>query len=113
MIEAKIKPSDIGFLRIGQDARIKISAYDSAVYGSLGGLIETISPDAIEDPNNGARHFLITVRLTETAIPTRDGALPIMPGMAAEVDVLNGKRTVLGYLLKPITNISGRALQEG
>ncbi len=112
LVEAKIKPADIAFLRVGQEARVKISAYDSSVYGSIDARIETISPDAIEDEKDGARHFLITVRMDEAALRTQDGALPLMPGMAAEVDVLNGKRTVLAYLLKPIAEVSNRALRE-
>lgn len=112
LVEAKIKPQDIGFLRVGQDARIKVSAYDSSTYGALDGKIETISPDAIENEKTGERHFLISVRLDEAALATKDGALPMMPGMAAEVDVLNGKRTVLAYLLKPIAEVSNKALQE-
>ncbi len=112
LVEAKIKPADIGFLRIGQDARVKVSAYDSSTYGSIEGQIETISPDAIENEKTGDRHFLITVRLNEAALQTKDGALPLMAGMAAEVDVLNGKRTVLAYLLKPIAEVTNKALRE-
>ncbi|OFX00718.1 MAG: hypothetical protein A3E78_11220 [Alphaproteobacteria bacterium RIFCSPHIGHO2_12_FULL_63_12] len=112
LVEAKIKPADIGFLHVGQAARVKVSAYDSSTYGALDGKIETISPDAIENEKTGDRTFLITVRLDETALQTRDGALPLMSGMAAEVDVLNGKRTVLAYLLKPIAEVSNKALRE-
>ena len=112
LVEAKIKPADIGFLRVGQDARVKVSAYDSSTYGSLSGKIETISPDAIENEKDGQRYFQITVRLNDPALETKDGALPLMAGMAAEVDVLNGKRTVLAYLLKPIAEVSNKALQE-
>lgn len=112
MIEAKVKPADIGFLHIGQEARVRISAYDSAVYGSLQGFIETISPDAIEDPQNGARHFLVTVRLNDDAAGSARSPLPPMPGMAATVDILNGKRTVLAYILKPIAEVSQTALRE-
>lgn len=112
LVEAKIKPADIGFLRIGQDARVKVSAYDSSTYGALDGKIETISPDAIENEKDGERHFLITVRVNEATLATKGGALPLMPGMAAEVDVLNGKRTVLAYLLKPIAEVSSAALRE-
>lgn len=112
LVEAKIKPADIGFLHVGQSARVKVSAYDSSTYGALDGKIETISPDAIENEKTGDRTFLITVRLDRSALETRDGALPLMSGMAAEVDVLNGKRTVLAYLLKPIAEVSNKALQE-
>jgi adhesin transport system membrane fusion protein len=112
LIEAKIKPADIGFLHVGQAARVKITAYDSSVYGTLPGVIEAISADAIEDPNNGQRHFLVTVRTGESALKAQGRTLPIMPGMAAQVDVLNGKRTVLAYMLKPIAEIGGNALRE-
>jgi len=112
LVEAKIKPADIGFLRVGQDARVKVSAYDSSTYGSMKGTIETISPDAIENEKDGQRYFQITVRLADAALKTKDGALPLMPGMAAEVDVLNGKRTVLAYMLKPIAEVSNKALRE-
>lgn len=112
LVEAKIKPADIGFLHVGQPARVKVSAYDSSTYGALDGKIETISPDAIENEKTGDRTFLITVRLDESALQTKDGTLPLMSGMAAEVDVLNGKRTVLAYLLKPIAEVSNKALQE-
>ncbi len=112
MIEAKVKPADIGYLHVGQEARVRISAYDSSAYGSLNGTIETISPDAIEDPKDGARHFLVTVRLDETAFASAKGPLPPTPGMAATVDILNGKRTVLAYLLKPIAEVSRTALRE-
>ncbi|MEZ5920374.1 MAG: HlyD family type I secretion periplasmic adaptor subunit [Parvularculaceae bacterium] len=112
LVEAKIKPSDVGFLRVGQEARVKISAYDSSVYGSISGTIETISPDAIEDEKTGTQYFLITVRVNAEEFETRNGALAILPGMAAEVDMLNGKRSVLAYLMKPLADLSTNALQD-
>ena len=112
LVEAEIKPADIGFLRVGQEARVKISAYDSAIYGSLTGKIEWISADAIEDADKKERHYLIKVRTDKKAIRTKSGDLQILPGMAAEVDILNGKRTVLAYLLKPIADVKSRALRE-
>ena len=112
LVEAKIKPSDVGFLRVGQEARVKISAYDSSVYGSINGTIETISPDAIEDEKTGTQFFLITVRVNAEEFETRNGALAILPGMAAEVDMLNGKRSVLAYLMKPLADLSTNALQD-
>ncbi|MEX0645177.1 MAG: HlyD family type I secretion periplasmic adaptor subunit, partial [Parvularculaceae bacterium] len=112
LIEARIKPADIGFLRIGQAARVKLSAYDSSVYGALDGIIETISPDAIEDEEKQERHYLIKVRTDKKALPTKHGDLQILPGMAAEVDILNGKRTVLAYILKPIADIQSKALKD-
>ncbi|NNE40517.1 MAG: HlyD family type I secretion periplasmic adaptor subunit [Marinicaulis sp.] len=112
IVEAKIKPADIGFLRRGQEARVSITAYDSSVYGSLDGVIETISPDAIEEEKTGERFYNITVRTQADAISGKYGDLQILPGMAAEVAVLNGKRTVLAYLMKPLADVGQKALQD-
>lgn len=112
LVEAQIKPADIGFLHLGQEAKVKISAYDSSIYGSLDGKIEWISADAIDDPEEKERYYLIKVRTDKKAISTKKGDLQIMPGMAAEVDILNGKRTVLAYLFKPIADVRSRALRE-
>ena len=112
VVEAKIKQADIGFLSVGQDAIVKLSAYDSAVYGSLEGQIDHISPDAIEDENTGEWYYSVKVRTSEDMLKSRKGDLKILPGMAAEVDVLNGKRTVLAYILKPIADVGDKALRD-
>ena len=112
VVEARIKPADIGFLRIGQEAKVSITAYDSSVYGSLDGLIETISPDAIEDEETSERYYTIMVRTHAEEISSKSGDLRIMSGMAAEVAILNGKRTVLGYIMKPLADIGGKALKD-
>mgnify|MGYP000536635011 CR=1 FL=1 len=112
LVEARIKQADIGFLRIGQDAKVSITAYDSSVYGSLEGSIETISPDAIEDEKTGERYFNVIVRTSADALQSKRGTLNIMPGMAAEVAVLNGKRSVLAYIMKPLADVGGKALQD-
>lgn len=112
LIEAKIKPADIGFLRIGQDARVSITAYDSSVYGSIDGTIETISPDAIEDEKTGERFYNISVRTAADALASKRGDLKILPGMAAEVAILNGKRSVLAYIVKPMSSVGDKALRD-
>ncbi len=113
LVEARIKPSDIGFLKPGQDARVSITAYDSSVYGSLDGTIENISPDAIEDEKTGERFYNITVRTAADALASKKaGDLKILPGMAAEVAILNGKRTVLAYIVKPMSTVGEKALRD-
>ena len=112
VVEAQIKPSDIGFLRIGQEAKVSITAYDSSVYGSMEGVIETISPDAIEDEKTGESFYNIVVRTHADALESKRGTLNILPGMAAEVAVLNGKRTVLAYIMKPLADMGDKALQD-
>ena len=113
LIEAQIKPADIGFLFIGQDAKVSVTAYDSSIYGSMTGKIETISPDAIQDEQSGEWFYNIKVRTTADAVSGRRGSeLKIMPGMAADVSILNGKRTVLAYLMKPLATIGDKALRD-
>ncbi|MEO1251535.1 MAG: HlyD family type I secretion periplasmic adaptor subunit [Pseudomonadota bacterium] len=112
VVEARIKPADIGFLSIGQQAKVSITAFDSSVYGSLDGRIETISPDAIEDENSGERFYEIRVRTAADALEGKGRSLRIMSGMTADVSILNGKRTVLAYLLKPLAEVGDKALRE-
>lgn len=112
LVEAKIVPADIGFLHVGQEARVKLTAYDSSLYGSLDGVIETISPDVILDEESGERHYLITVRTDEAVLNSNKGELQILPGMAADVEILNGKRSVLAYILKPLAAVGDKALRE-
>jgi len=111
LIEARIKPSDIAFLSPNQKAKVKITAYDYSIYGSLDAKLETISADTIID-ENGDPFFEIRVRTTQNFIDSRDGPLKIIPGMTAEVDVLTGKKTVLDYLLKPLIKARKSALRE-
>jgi len=112
VVEAKIKPSDIGFLHRGQAARVSITAYDSSLYGRLDGVIETISADAIPEEKSDERFYKISVRTTAEALKSRRGDLKILPGMAAEVAVLNGKRSVLAYIIKPMSVVSEKALRD-
>ena len=112
IVQARIKPSDIGFLKIGQDAKVSITAYDSSVYGSMKGVIETISPDAIEDEKTGESFYNIVVRTHADKLESKRGNLNILPGMAAEVAILNGKRTVLAYIMKPLADVGDKALQD-
>ncbi len=112
LVEAQIKPADIGFLHIGQNAKVSISAYDSSLYGSMSGEIETISHDAIQDEQSGEWYYTIKVRTTAESLSSRRGDLKILPGMSADVSVLNGKRTVLAYLMKPLANIGDKALRD-
>ena len=108
VLEARISPRDIAFLRPGQDARVKFSAYDFNIYGGLDARLEHLSADAITDERGGT-YFLARVRTVESSVGED---LPIIPGMVATVDILTGKRTILQYLLKPITRARANALTE-
>jgi len=112
LIEAKIKPRDIGFLREGMAAKVKITAFDFAIYGGLEGTLDYVSADAVtDDPiDRGNIYFVIRVKTNKTTIGKNNER--IMPGMAAEVDVLTGKKSVLSYLLKPVLRAKENALTE-
>jgi adhesin transport system membrane fusion protein len=111
LVEAFVDPKDIAFLRPGQPARVKLTAYDYSIYGALDGRVETISADALEQ-EDGERLYRITVRTRSDALGAEKGSLPIIPGMVAEVDVLGEKRTIMDYILSPINDISERAFEE-
>ncbi len=111
LVEARVRPQDVAFLRPGQKAMVKISAYDFSIYGGLPGVLEQISADTIED-KRGEFFYLVKVRTPETAIRHKGEVLPIMPGMVSTVDILTGKKTVLDYLLKPILKAKENALRE-
>lgn len=108
LVEVRIRPQDIGFLAPGQDANVKVTAYDFVVYGGLEGQVEQIGADTVLDEEGNA-FYEVTVR-TKSADLGADK--PIIPGMTVEVDVLTGKKTVLAYLLKPVLRARQRALSE-
>lgn len=104
LVEARILPRDVAFIRPGMPARVKITAYDYTVYGDLPATVEQISEDTIEEdtPRGKVAYYNVLVR-TDRAFLRRGGAtLPIRPGMVAEVDVRSGRRSVLSYLLRPL-----------
>ncbi|GAB2646624.1 HlyD family type I secretion periplasmic adaptor subunit [Vibrio panuliri] len=110
LVEAKIAPQDIAFLRPELHAIVKFSAYDFTKYGGLEGTLEHISADTTTD-EEGNSFYLVRVRTNETSL-NKDDSLPIIPGMTASVDIITGKRTVMDYLLKPILSAKTNALKE-
>lgn len=111
LVEARIKPADIAFLRPRQKAMVKFTAYDFTIYGGLEAELEHISADSLVD-EQGNSYYLVKVRTKQNYITGKNGELPIMPGMVASVDIMTGKKTVLSYLLKPILRVQQTALRE-
>ncbi|EJG1956227.1 HlyD family type I secretion periplasmic adaptor subunit, partial [Vibrio parahaemolyticus] len=110
LVEAKIAPKDIAFLRPNLNAIVKFTAYDFTKYGGLVGELEHISADTTQD-EEGNSFYIVRVRTEKTSFG-QDADLPIIPGMTASVDIITGKRTVLEYLLKPILSAKTNALKE-
>ena len=113
LVEAMVLPQDIGSVRMNQDARINITAYDPSIYGSLEGKVVSISPDALENERTGESFYIVRVRTTSNALRNRAGRpLQIGPGMQAEVNLLGDKRSILSYLLSPVTRLRDTAFRE-
>jgi adhesin transport system membrane fusion protein len=111
LIEARIKPQDIAFLRPNQEAMVKLTAYDYSIYGGLEANLEHISADSITD-DQGNSYYLVRLRTKKSYLGTESDPLPIIPGMVASVDILTGKKTILSYLLKPVLRAKYMALRE-
>lgn len=110
MIEAKVNPRDRAFIKQDQAATIKFPAYDSSIYGSLDAVVSSISADTYKDEKNNEFYL---VRLTTNKNYLLDNPkYKIIPGMAASVNILTGKKTVLFYLLRPVTKVKEFALKE-
>jgi adhesin transport system membrane fusion protein len=115
LVEARIKPQDIAFVHPGQRAMVKLTAYDSTLYGALEATLEHISADSItqkDDSGSERSFFLIRVRTLDHGYVKDGQSLPIIPGMTATVDILTGRKSVLHYLLRPIVRAQERALRE-
>ncbi|WP_322522199.1 HlyD family type I secretion periplasmic adaptor subunit [Guyparkeria halophila] len=108
LVEARINPKDIAFLRPGLPAKVKFSAYDFTQYGGLDATVTHISSDTITDDDDNTFYL---VRL-ETEAAGFSPEQPILPGMMAEVDILTGKKTVLEYLLKPVLRAFSQSMSE-
>jgi adhesin transport system membrane fusion protein len=111
LVEAKLKPRDIAFLRPGLPAKVKLTAYDFAIYGGLEAQVEHISADTFME-ENGDAFYLVRVRTREPSLLKNGKSYSIIPGMTAEVDILVGEKTVLSYLLKPVLRARENALRE-
>ena len=111
LIEARVLPKDIAFIRPGLKAMVKLTAYDFAVYGGLEAKVTLISADSFVDEKENP-YYLVRVRTNENYLEKNGEQLPIIPGMTAQVDILAGKRSVLDYIMKPILKARQNALTE-
>lgn len=108
ILEAKVSPRDIAFLRQGQKATVKFTAYDFSIYGGLDATLELIGADSVTD-DHGNTYYTVRVATTKTSLGNN---LPIIPGMVAEVDIITGRKSILSYLLKPVLRAKQAAMTE-
>jgi len=115
IIEAKLKPTDISFIKKGQRASVKLDTYDFSIYGSFEGKVEYISPDTIiEKTSRGDEYFFkVLISLDHSDLFTKKGtAINVTTGMGAQVDIITGSRTVLHYLTKPVIKVLDESFTE-
>ncbi|MEK0434251.1 MAG: hypothetical protein RL369_300, partial [Pseudomonadota bacterium] len=111
VLEAKVTPGDIGFVRQGQKALVKLNTYDFSVFGSLAGVVDVVGSDAV--PNEkGETFYIVKVELLESRFKSSEKDLPLLPGMTARIDIITGKRSVLSYISSPITKTLSTAFRE-
>jgi adhesin transport system membrane fusion protein len=111
VVEAMVLPKDIGFVKLGQPASVKITAYDYSIFGSMQGTVRRISADAV--PNEkGEAFYLVRIETATKAIEALDKKLPIQPGMQSQVDIITGQKTILQFLSKPIVAMRENAFRE-
>jgi adhesin transport system membrane fusion protein len=111
IVEARVRPADIAYLRPDQKAVIKVSAYDFSIYGGLTAKLVRISADTIRD-EEGESFYHVYLLTEENALQHRGETLPIIPGMTVTAEILTGEKSVLDYLLKPILKAKDSALRE-
>ncbi len=111
IVEARVRPADIAYLRPDQKAVIKVSAYDFSIYGGLTAKLERISADTIKD-EQGESFYHVYLRTEENSLLHHGEELPIIPGMTVTAEILTGEKSVLNYLLKPILRARDSALRE-
>lgn len=112
LVEARILPSDIAFIKVGDPANVKVTAYDFSIFGGLRGRVQQISADSVFDEVERQAYYTVLVE-TDRSYITRNGQrFPIVPGMICDVEILTGKRSILSYLFKPVNKAFDTALTE-
>ena len=113
VIEARVANRDIGYIRIGQPVTVKVQAYDFLRFGTLSGAVERVAADAAADPRSGALTYGITVRTHGAELGSGAERFSVVPGMAVDIDLLVGERTILSYLTDRIFRMQQAAFREG
>jgi len=112
LVETRVTPRDIAFLKVGDPTVVKVTAYDFSTYGGLSGRVVNISADSIYDEAEKQAYYIVTVETDRSYIEKGGRQLPIMPGMVCDVEIITGSKSILTYLLKPILKGLNEAMTE-
>ena len=112
LVETRVRPSDIAFIKVGDRALVKVTAYDFSIYGGLDGRVVQVSADSIYDEQQKEAYFTVIVETDKSYLTASSHRLPITPGMMTDTQIITGRKSVLTYLLKPVLKARSEALQE-
>ena len=112
LVETRVKPSDIAFIKVGDRALVKVTAYDFSTYGGLDGRVVQVSADSIYDENEKQAYFNVIVETDRSYVVSAGRKLPITPGMMTDTQIITGRKSILSYLLKPVLKARSDALRE-
>jgi len=112
LVETRVKPSDIAFIKVGDRAVVKVTAYDFSTYGGLDGRVVHVSADSIYDEATKEPYFNVIVETERSYLMSAGRRLPITPGMMTDTQIITGRKSILSYLLKPVLKARSDALRE-
>ena len=112
LVEARIAPSDRAFIKVGDPANVKVTAYDFSIYGGLRGKVQQVSADSIYDEAEREAYYTVVIETDRSYIVKNGNRLPIVPGMICDVEIITGRHSILTYLFKPVNKALDRAMTE-
>ena len=112
LVETRVKPSDIAFIKVGDKSLVKITAYDFSIYGGLTGRVVQVSADSIYDEVEKQAFFNVIVETDRSYLEAGGRRLPITPGMITDTEIITGRKSILSYLLKPVMKARSEAMRE-
>jgi membrane fusion protein, adhesin transport system len=112
LIETRVSPKDIAFIKVGDKALVKVTAYDFSIYGGLDGRVVQVSADSIYDEAAKEAYFNVIVETDRNYLMSGGRRLPITPGMMTDTQIITGRKSILTYLLKPVLKAKSDALTE-
>ncbi|WP_128891671.1 HlyD family type I secretion periplasmic adaptor subunit [Erythrobacter sp. HKB08] len=112
LIEARVAPKDIAFIKVGDRANVKITAYDFATYGGLPGEVTNVSADSVYDEAEREAYYTVLIETDRAFVRKGNQEFPIVPGMICDVEIITGRKSVLSYLFKPVRRALETAMTE-
>jgi len=112
LVETRVRPSDIAFIKVGDKALVKVTAYDFSIYGGLDGRVVQVSADSIYDEVQKEAYFTVIIETDKSYLMASGHRLPITPGMMTDTQIITGRKSILTYLLKPVLKARSDALRE-